>query len=206
MRLARTHALAIAGALMLSSYALPVLAQDAESPGPGSSEAPVVEATMSPSGETAAGLEASVPSEIGSMVLTTSTFEAADVLANVESDALLLDLADLALAYDTELNRLAVAGGGGVEGEAFVSIIGARMPGVPAEELEEAFVGIVLGPTDPELTAPGTVAGQEVTVIRADADAGPASTAYLLPVGEVAGLVIADEANLEAAIEALAAE
>ena len=36
-----------------------------------------------------------------------------------------------------------------------------------AEALQEAFISIVLGPTDPELRTSETVAGHEVSVIRA---------------------------------------
>ena len=45
-----------------------------------------------------------------------------------------------------------------------------------------------------------------IPIIRAAAGSGPADTAYLLPMDEVVWLVIADEASLVAAIEALAAE
>jgi len=191
---------------MLTTIAVPAFGQDAESPAPAPSEVPAAEASMTPSGVTAAELSALVPGEIAGMAVTGSTFEAATVLAAVESDALLQAMADLALANDTELARFAIAGGGAVEGEAFVSVIGGWLPGVPADQLQESFVSIVLGPTDPELTALGTVAGREVTVIRAGANASAADTAYLLPVGEVVWLVIADEASLEAAIEAIAGE
>ena len=200
----RRRALALAAALALTSLPLPAIAQEAESPAP--SVSPVSEDTSTPSAATASALVALVPLEIEGMTLMTSTFEAADVLAGVESDALLLDMADLALAHDTELNRFAVAGGGAVDGEAFISIIGGHLPGAPAEALQEAFISIVLGPTDPELRTSETVAGHEVSVIRANADAGPADTAYLLAAGEVIWLVIADDASLQAALEALAGD
>lgn len=208
----RARALLLTTAFALTSLSAPVLAQEAGSPAPepsGSpapSESPLAEATLTPSGVTAAELSALLPKEIAGLAVSGSSFEAASILSGVESDALLQDMADLALAYETELDRFAIAGGGAVEGDAFVSVIGGWLPGVPAAELQEAFVSIVLGPTDPELTGPGTVAGQEVTVIRADPDAGPADTAYLIPVGEVVWLVIADEDTLPAAIGAVAAE
>lgn len=202
----RTPALALAAALALTSLSIPAFAQEAASPAAAPPEAPLADDTTTPSAVTAADLLASLPGEIEGMPLTTSTFEAANVLAGVESDALLLDMADLALEYDTELNRFGVAGGGGVDGEAFVSIIGAHLPGAPAEALQDAFIRIILGPTDPELQVPGEVAGHEVTVIRASTDAGPADTAYLLPVDEVIWLVIADETSLRTAVEALAGE
>jgi hypothetical protein len=200
----RTRGLVPITALLLVGSTVPALAQEAETPSPGPAASPAAESALTPSAETAAALVELVPSEIAGMPLTKSTFEAAQVLADVESDALLLEMADLALAHDTELDRFAVAGGGVVDGEAFVSVIGGHLPGVPAVELQEAFVSIVLGPTDLGLTELGTIAGHDLTIIRADADSGPADTAYLLPVGEVAWLVIADEGSLEAAIEALA--
>lgn len=202
----RTRALILTTALALTSLSVPVFAQEAESPAPEPSASPLAGATLTPSGVTAAELSALLPEEIAGLAVSGSSFEAASILGAVDSDAVLQDMADLALAFDTELDRFAIAGGGAVDGEAFVSVIGGRLPGVPAAELQEAFVSIVLGPTDPELTGPGTVAGQEVMVIRAGADAGPTDTAYLIPVGEVVWLVIADEDTLPAAIEAVAAE
>ena len=147
-----------------------------------------------------------MPAELAGLALVSSTFEAAEVLEGVESGALLLELADLAREYETELDRLAIAGGGAVGEASFISVIGARLPGVPAEALQASFVSLVLGPTDPALTAADTVAGQDVTVVRANAEAGPEDTAYLLPMGEVVWLVIGDAGSLEAAIGALTAE
>jgi hypothetical protein len=208
------RALALAAALALAGISAPAFAQEAETPAAEPTGAPVAEpteepaaaATLSPSAVNAAELLAQVPTEVAGVSLALSTFEATDVLGGVESDALLLQLSDLASEYDTELDRLAIAGGGAVGEATFVSVIGARLPGVPAGALQESFIGLVLGPTDPELTAPGTVGGQDVTVVRANAEAGPENTAYLLSRGEVAWLVIGDAASLAAAIAELGAE
>ena len=202
----RNRALALTAALALTSLSVPAFAQEAESPAPEPSGSPATETPTNVSAETGAALAELVPAEIAGIPLETSIFEAAGILANVESDALLLDMADVALEYDSELNQFAIAGGAGIDGESFVSVIGGRLPGVPAEALQESFIGIVLGPVDPELVTTETVAGSEATVIRAAAGSGPADTAYLLPMGEVVWLVIADEASLGAAIEALTAE
>lgn len=200
------RALALAAALALAGISAPAFAQEAETPAAEPTQEPAAAATLSPSAVNAAELLALVPTEVAGVSLALSTFEATDVLAGVESDALLLQLSDLASEYDTELDRFAIAGGGAVGEATFVSVIGARLPGVPAEALQESFIGLVLGPTDPGLTAPGTVGGQDVTVVRANAEAGPENTAYLLSRGEVAWLVIGDAASMAAAIAELSAE
>lgn len=204
----RPCALALTAALALASISAPAFARDEASPvpAPDPSPAPTAGGEATPASATAADLLASVPAEIEGLALSSSAFEAAEVLAGIDSDALLAEMAAIAAAHDSELDRFAIAGGGAVGDDAFISIIGGHLPGVPAEALQEAFVHIVLGPTDPELTTAETVAGQAVTVIRAGDEAGAADTAYVLPAGEVAWLVIGDETSLVAAIEALAVE
>jgi hypothetical protein len=148
-------------------------------------------------------LAALVPAQVGSLELTGNTFTSEEVLGDFADDGLRTDLEALADANGAELELLSVVTGGGAEGDAFITMVGGSIPGVPADQSQDAFVRLLLGSTDGSTVSEETVAGRQVTVVRATPDASADQTVYVVPSGDVVWLLVADAASLEEAITAL---
>lgn len=185
---------------LLVAISLPVLGQATPSPTP-EAAAP----SMSPSQATAAALAALLPETIEGMATGGTTLTAGEILAAEESDALVLELAALAEANAAQINRFAIASRGGADDDSFTTFIVGSIPGVPAEELRPAFVRLLVGATDPELTSEQTIEDRLVTVVRATPDAGAEDTLYVVSVGDVVWVVIADDDSLAEALGAIPA-
>ncbi len=151
----------------------------------------------------AAELEAMLPRDVAGLNLEGNTFTADEIIAGFADDSLMIELTSLAVANDAEINQLSIATGGDAAGETFATIIGGHIPGVPAEQAQDAMVRLLLGDTEGSEIASEQVAGRDVMVIRETPDAGADSTVYVVPSDEIVWLVIADEATLEEAITAL---
>jgi hypothetical protein len=193
-------ALLIAGSLAILALPLSAAAQETPSPAP---DAPSAAPSLTPSEAAAAGLAAKVPDEIAGMTLLGASFTAADILMGLEMDELTIELAAIAAAHDAPLNEFSIASHGGTDGDAFVTIVAGSIPGVPAAAPQEAFVKVLVGDSDAQLTTTESIAGRDVTVVKTDADADATNTLYVVPHEEVVWVAVADPGSLDAVIEAL---
>ena len=151
----------------------------------------------------AADLAALVPGTIGSLTLSGESFTSEEVFGGFADEQLQSDLTSLAEANGADIGLLSVATGGASEGDSFVTLVGGSIPDVPADQAQDAMVRLLLGDTSSSNVTQETVAGREVSVVRATEDAGPEQTVYIVPSGDVVWLLAADPATLEAAITAL---
>jgi cyclophilin family peptidyl-prolyl cis-trans isomerase len=151
----------------------------------------------------ASELEAMVPRDIAGLDLQGNTFTAEEILTGFTEDELLAELTSIASANDAQVDQLSIATGSGSNGEQSVSIVAGSIPGVPAEDIQDPMVQLLLGGTEGAELTQETIAGREVTAITGAPDAGPDSVVYVANSGDVVWLVIADDSSVEEVIAAL---
>jgi cyclophilin family peptidyl-prolyl cis-trans isomerase len=151
----------------------------------------------------ASELEAMVPRVIAGLDLQGDTFTAEQIFDGFADDELRQELTAIADESGADINELSIATGNGDNGEAFATIVGGSIPGVPAELTQDSMVRLLLGSTEGSDVSEAVVADREVTVITGSPDVAPGSTVYVVPSGDVVWLVIADDDSTEEAIAAL---
>ena len=148
-------------------------------------------------------LAGTLPTQIGELDTSRrQVFTSEQIQAQVPPTALEGVLA-VAEEQGTDLSELSLAGMGGQDGDAFVSVLAAQLPGVAAELMQDDLAPILIGDISTFEVTEEQIAGRDVTRLAPSADAAPSDVTYLVLSDEVAYYVSADPDMLEAAIAAL---
>jgi cyclophilin family peptidyl-prolyl cis-trans isomerase len=134
-------------------------------------------------------LVAQMPDSVAGYELQTMPFTFAQIGAQLDTDGVveLRSIAE-ANAADAELLSIAQASGGDADG--FVSVAAASIPGVPAEQIQEVMVDLLLPVDGSTGMSVETVGGREVTRVEMAPDPRPEDVAYVLSDGEVVWFII----------------
>jgi peptidyl-prolyl cis-trans isomerase B (cyclophilin B) len=151
----------------------------------------------------ASELEAMLPRDIAGLNLQGDTFTADQIIDGFADDELVQELTSIADENGAQIRELSIATGGDDNGEAFVTVIGGSIPGVPAALVQDPMLRLLLGDTEGSDVSQEMVADREVTVITDSPGAEADSTVYVIPSGDVVWMVVGDEASVEEAIAAL---
>ncbi|MEA2025102.1 MAG: peptidylprolyl isomerase [Chloroflexota bacterium] len=164
-------------------------------------------AEPTPEPPTAAELAASelgalLPDTAGGYDLEHAVFTLEEVGAQFDRDVIteLQGIAD-ANAADLELLTIAQASAGDADG--FVSIAGARIPGVPAEQIEDAIVRLLLPVDHSTARSEETIGDREVTRLDLAPDPQPGDSAYVYSSGDVVWFVISTLDDISEVVAAL---
>lgn len=153
-------------------------------------------------GDALAGI---VPTSLAGLELQQTIFTSDRVIGGREQDPPVIALGGIAEANDADLEALAIVSAGASGGEgASVALVVVSLPGVPAAEAVEVFRDIIIGPLSPDAELESrTIAGHEVTLVRAMPDAGWQDTIHVIESGEQVWFVVTDFETIEQVIDEL---
>lgn len=148
-------------------------------------------------------LAAQLPDEIAGIELFDRvTFTSGQISQQVAADAL-ADLAAVAEAGGTDLERFSIAQATGSEGDSFVTVLAASIEGVPGAGALEPMADFILGLGEESTMTDEQIAGRDVKRIALVPETSPEQVAYAATSGDIVWFFIADEGSLEAVVSSL---
>jgi peptidyl-prolyl cis-trans isomerase B (cyclophilin B) len=147
-------------------------------------------------------LVAQLPDEAAGYVLQKVAFTLEDVGGQFDRDVM-EELQGIAEANDADAQLLSIAQASAGDAEGFISLAGASIPGVPAEQVEDAMIRLLL-PTDASTgIASETIGGREVTRVDLAPDPGPGESAYVISSGEAVWFIVSTLEDISEVVTAL---
>ena len=166
---------------------------------------PATAEPVPPEAEPAAAMSTlaeAIPDVVGGLELEPVLLDGRAALRGAEPDDPVLALLDVAEAYGQPIEALSLATAGAVQGTRVIAVLGARWPGVPARELTDVIVPLVVGPTQDAPVVEDTVAGRDVLRVYVGVGA-PGDDVYVLEGEEVVWFVVAGGDDLLELVAAL---
>jgi peptidyl-prolyl cis-trans isomerase B (cyclophilin B) len=147
-------------------------------------------------------LVAQLPDEAAGYVLQKVAFTLEDVGGQFDRDVM-EELQGIAEANDADAQLLSIAQASAGDAEGFISLAGASIPGVPAQQVEDAMIRLLL-PTDASTgIASETIGGREVTRVDLAPDPGPGESAYVISSGEAVWFIVSTLEDISEVVTAL---
>ncbi|HSM34179.1 MAG TPA: peptidylprolyl isomerase [Anaerolineae bacterium] len=148
-------------------------------------------------------LVAQLPDEAAGYQLQKVAFTLEDVGGQFDRDVM-EELQGIAEANDADAQLLSIAQAGGQDAEGgFISLAGASIPGVPAEQVQDAMIRLLLPTDDSTGITTETIADREVTRVDLVPDPGPGESAYVVSSGEAVWVIVSPGEALREVVAAL---
>jgi cyclophilin family peptidyl-prolyl cis-trans isomerase len=161
----------------------------------------------SPAPPTAAELAADalvvqLPDEAAGYQLQKVAFTLEDVGGQFDRDVM-EELQGIAEANGADAQLLSIAQASGQDAEGFISMAGASIPGVPAEQVQDAMIRLLLPTDDSTGITTETIADREVTRVDLVPDPGPGESAYVVSSGEAVWFIVSTLEDISEVVAAL---
>jgi peptidyl-prolyl cis-trans isomerase B (cyclophilin B) len=148
-------------------------------------------------------LVAQLPDEAAGYQLQKVAFTLEDVGGQFDRDVM-EELQGIAEANDADAQLLSIAQAGGQDAEGgFISLAGASIPGVPAEQVQDAMIRLLLPTDDSTGITTETIADREVTRVDLVPDPGPGESAYVVSSGEAVWFIVSTLEDISEVVAAL---
>lgn len=147
-------------------------------------------------------LAAQLPDEAAGFQLEKVAFTLVDVGGQLDRDVI-AELQAIAEANDADTQLLSIAQASGQDAEGFISLAGASIPGVPAEQVQDAMIRLLLPTDDSTGITSETIGGREVTRVDLAPDPGPGESAYVVSSGEAVWFVVSTLEDISEVVAAL---
>jgi cyclophilin family peptidyl-prolyl cis-trans isomerase len=148
-------------------------------------------------------LVAQLPDEAAGYQLQKVAFTLEDVGGQFDRDVM-EELKGIAEANDADAQLLSIAQAGGQDAEGgFISLAGASIPGVPAEQVQDAMIRLLLPTDDSTGITTETIADREVTRVDLVPDPGPGESAYVVSSGEAVWFIVSTLEDISEVVAAL---
>ncbi len=147
-------------------------------------------------------LAALLPDEAAGYQLQKVAFTLEEIGGQLDRD-IIAELQAIAQSNGADAQLLSVAQASAGDSDGFVSLAGASIPGVPAEQVQDAMIRLLL-PTD-ESTAIETVtiADREVTRVDLVPDPAPGDSAYVVSSGDAVWFIVSTVEDVSEIVAAL---
>ena len=116
---------------------------------------------------------------------------------------MLAELQGIAEANGADAQLLSVAQATGVDDAGFISLAGASIPGVPAEQVQDAMIRLLLRSMHSTCMETETIGGREVTRVDLAPDPGPGDSAYVISSGEDVWFIVSTVEDISEVVAAL---
>jgi len=147
-------------------------------------------------------LAALLPDSAGDYDLEHVVFTLDEVGAQFDRD-IIAELQGIADANSADAQLLAIGQASAGDDDGFVSIAGARIPGVSADQIEDAIVRLLLPVDHSTATSEETIGEREVTRVDLAPDPQPGESAYVFSSGDVVWFVISTLDDISEIVAAL---
>ncbi len=147
-------------------------------------------------------LAALLPDEAAGYQLDKVAFTLEQVGSQVDPDVL-AELQGIAEANGADVQSLSVARASAADADGFISLAGASIPGVPAEQVQDAMIRLLLPTDDSTAIQTQTIADREVTRIDLAPDPGPSDSAYVISSGDVVWFIVSTVEDVSDVVAAL---
>lgn len=148
-------------------------------------------------------LSARLPEEAGGFELQQAVFTFAQIAEQVDAE-ILAELQAVAAANDADPELITVAQASGADASGFVSIAAISIPGVPAEQVEDIAIRLLLPVDDSTVIEDVTIGDRAVKRVDLAPEPGPGESAFVLQSGEVVWFIVStleDNSEVVAALE-----
>lgn len=148
-------------------------------------------------------LAAQLPAEVAGIELVDRAIFSSDQIAQQAPPESLADLAAVAEANGTDLERFAITRAAGGGGETFATVLAASIEGVPGATVLEPMASFILGLVEESTITDEQIAGRDVKRISLAPESSPDQVAYAVASGDIVWFLIADEGSLEEVVSSL---
>ncbi len=148
-------------------------------------------------------LAAQLPAEVAGIELVDRASFSSDQIAQQVPPESLADLAAVADANGTDLERFSIARAAGGGGETFATVLAASIEGVPGADVLEPMASFILGLVEESTITDEQIAGRDVKRIALAPESNPDQVAYAVTSGDIVWFLIADEGSLEGVVSSL---
>ncbi len=152
--------------------------------------------------QAADALAAQLPDEAAGYQLEKAGYTLDQVGAQFDP-AVLAELQGIAEANGADAQLLSVAQATGVDDAGFISLAGASIAGVPAEQVQDAMIRLLLPVDDSTVIETETIGGREVTRVDLAPDPGPGDSAYVISSGEDVWFIVSTVEDISEVVAAL---
>jgi hypothetical protein len=148
-------------------------------------------------------LAAQLPDEAAGFQLQKVAYTLEEVGGQFDREVI-AELQSIAEANGADAQLLSIAQASGQDAEGFISLAAASIPGVPAEQVEDAMIRLLL-PTDESTgITTETMGGREVTRVDLAPDPGPGESAYVVSSsGEAVWFIVSTVEDVSEVVAAL---
>jgi len=147
-------------------------------------------------------LVAQLPDEAAGYQLQKVAFTLDEIGGQLDRDVI-AELQGIAEANGADAQLLSIAQASGQDAEGYISLAGASIPGVPAEQVQDAMIRLLLPTDDSTGITTETIADREVTRVDLVPDPGPGDSAYVVSSGEAVWFIVSTLEDISEVVAAL---
>lgn len=152
--------------------------------------------------QAADALVAQLPDEAAGYQLQKVAFTLDEIGGQFDRDVI-AELQGIAEANGADAQLLSIAQASGQDAEGYISLAGASIPGVPAEQVQDAMIRLLLPTDDSTGITTETIADREVTRVDLVPDPGPGDSAYVISSGEAVWFIVSTLEDVSEVVAAL---
>jgi cyclophilin family peptidyl-prolyl cis-trans isomerase len=152
--------------------------------------------------QAADALVAQLPDEAAGYQLQKVAFTLDEIGGQLDRDVI-AELQGIAEANGADAQLLSIAQASGQDAEGYISLAGASIPGVPAEQVQDAMIRLLLPTDDSTGITTETIADREVTRVDLVPDPGPGDSAYVVSSGEAVWFIVSTLEDVSEVVAAL---
>jgi cyclophilin family peptidyl-prolyl cis-trans isomerase len=153
--------------------------------------------------QAADALVAQLPDEAAGYQLQKVAYTLDEIGGQFDRDVI-AELQGIAEANGADAQLLSVAQASGQDAEGgYISLAGASIPGVPAEQIQDAMIRLLLPTDDSTGITSETIADREVTRVDLVPDPGPGDSAYVISSGEAVWFIVSTLEDISEVVAAL---
>jgi cyclophilin family peptidyl-prolyl cis-trans isomerase len=153
--------------------------------------------------QAADALVAQLPDEAAGYQLQKVAYTLDEIGGQFDRDVI-AELQGIAEANGADAQLLSVAQASGQDAEGgYISLAGASIPGVPAEQIQDAMIRLLLPTDDSTGITSETIADREVTRVDLVPDPGPGDSAYVISSGEAVWFIVSTLEDISGVVAAL---
>jgi hypothetical protein len=145
---------------------------------------------------------AQLPDEAAGYQLQKVAFTLDEIGGQFDRDVI-AELQGIAEANGADAQLLSVAQASAGDAEGFISLAGASIPGVPAEQVEDAMIRLLLPADASAVISSETIGGRDVTRVDLAPDPGPGESAYVISSGEAVWFIVSTVEDISEVVAAL---
>ncbi len=152
--------------------------------------------------QAADALVAQLPDEAAGYQLQKVAFTLDEIGGQLDRDVI-AELQGIAEANGADAQLLSMAQASGQDAEGYISLAGASIPGVPAEQVQDAMIRLLLPTDDSTGITTETIADREVSRVDLVPDPGPGDSAYVISSGEAVWFIVSTVEDISEVVAAL---